>query len=392
MTAFAEPKAITAHLRAVVPTKRFTVEQYDELEPSSAEWLVKNLLPASGVGFLVGPSMSRKSFLALEWSLRLAGGDAILDHRAAKAGVVYVASEGASGVRKRVAAWRKHRDQADRRVRAFDLIGQAPDLTSRAEIEDLVQVIQDAAHVMTVSGRAKRLGLVVIDTLAASMPGADENSGADMSAVLSNLQWLGQETDTFVLIVAHTGKDEGRGLRGWSGQFAAADVVFSITRDEESGLSQGVIKKQKDGEDGEKFAFRLEGVPLGYDADGDEIGSAVVVYEPVPDGPAARTRKPTAHSQKVMSAFARLLDEGCDHPAPNAPGVKPGTRAVTMADLKAKAFDLGLAAGTDPGEDASATERTRYRDGRNKAFQRGLEGLETAKALRSENGFVWEPR
>jgi putative DNA primase/helicase len=384
---YADKQAIAAHLRAVPRITRFEREAYSTLEPHSSEWLVKGLLPANGVGFLAGPSQSRKSFLALEWSLRVAGGDAILGHKTKQAGVVYVASEGASGVRKRVAAWRKHTGIAER---AFDLVGQAPDLRNEVQVDDLIAILKEAADDHAANG--ERLGLVVIDTLAASMPGGSENDGADMSALIANVQRMGAEVGAFMLIVSHTGKDETRGLRGWSGQFAGADAVFMLTREEGSELSQGVVKKQKDGEDGERFAFRLEGVGLGFDDDGDEVGSAVVVYDDVPDAPTPRAKKLTAHAQKVFSAFGRLIDDQKDHPAPNVPGVKPGTRAVTIADLKSKSFELGLSAGQDPGPDATQPERTKYRNGRNVAFQRGFEALELTKLLRSEVGFVWEPR
>ena len=132
-----------------------------------------------------------KSFLSLEWSLRISAGMEVLGHRSKRVGVVYVASEGANGVRKRVTAWRRTNPGVDC---AFEMIGQAPDLRKGDDIEALIAELHGAADEL--AGRDQTLGLVIIDTLAASMPGGNENDGADMrpAARKQRLRSIGSPT------------------------------------------------------------------------------------------------------------------------------------------------------------------------------------------------------
>ena len=367
---------------------RFQREPFDAITPRQSRDLAKGLIPAEGFGFLAGPSGTYKTFLAIDWSLRIAEGVPILDHRTTACGVVYVAAEAPNGVRRRVEAWKR---ENGRRGLPFELIGQAPNIRTRAEVEGLAAELRIAAD--DFAGRGVRLGLVVIDTLAASMPGGDETAGSDMSSVLSNVSWLAAEVGAFVLIVSHTGKDETRGIRGWSGQFAGADCVVMLSRESQDAggeIRVGKVAKLKDGEDGQRFAISLKSVSLGFDGDGDEVTSAVIAYD---DAPARETkaRQKSLNQPAVLtlSAFNRLDDAGRLESVPLAPGVKPGMKGVRVATLRQAVFDLGLKDGEAPADDAPKAERERWFNGRRKAFQRAVEDLGQARKLHAEGGWIW---
>lgn len=375
MTPYVDPTAVADNIRPLArtaPRRQFVRENFHSIAPKGAEWLVKNLIPAHGYGFIAGPSQGGKSFLSLEWSLRLSAGLDVLGHRSKRAGVVYVASEGANGVRKRVAAWR----QANPDVHcAFEMIGQAPDLRKADDISALIAELHGAADEL--AGRGEVLGLVVIDTLAASMPGGNENDGADMSALLANIQRIGEETMAFVIVVSHTGKDEGRGLRGWSGQFAGADTVIMLTREEGADLRVGLVKKQKDGEDGERFAFRLERVVLGEDEDGDEVSSAVVVYDSAPSAKGRKAKSLTSPEQVVLSAIKYVTDNGDTRPVPQVPGALSHQLAVSRSDVRIRALASGFAVDGEP------TNTTSQR------LSRALQGIVAKGAVRMEGDLIW---
>lgn len=353
----------------------FVRERFNTITRRGSEYLVKGLLPAQGVGFLAGPSGSFKSFLALDWCLTIPQGLPILGRRTHACGVVYVAAEAPNGVRKRVEAWRQTHAGGDL---PFELIGQAPDLRSEKQMGDLAAELRVAADEMMARGH--RLGLVVIDTLAASMPGGDENTGVDMSAVLSNAARLGDETGAFILIISHTGKDETRGLRGWSGQFAGADCVIMLTREEGDPRAFGRVAKLKDGEDGQRFALRLERVVLGLDDDGDEVSSAVVAYEDAPETPArGRKQRPMNAGEKlVFDAVGFVTDHGqtCAIPS-SVPGVKPWMKAVTRAAVRVRAMASGFAFE----EEKAPSIRQR--------FGRALQGLAASGKVRVEGELIW---
>lgn len=77
-----------------------------------------------------------------------------------------------------------------------------------------------------------------------------------------------------MLLIHHSGKDESKGARGWSGLRAAADAEIEVNRNGDHRTA--TVTKLKDGEDGAKFAFRLVPVEIGTDADGEPIKSCIV--------------------------------------------------------------------------------------------------------------------
>jgi hypothetical protein len=356
---------------------KFVCEPYGAVSRSPEEWLVKPLLPRQGVGFLAGASGAGKSFLALDWALRIAAGMDVLGYRTKTAGVVYVAAEAPNGVRKRVEAWRTRHAAPSA---AFEMIGQAPDLRDADDLADLQATLQEAAT--RLAGEGWPLGVVFLDTLAASMPGGSENEGKDMSLLIAAVQEIAASLGVLVVIITHTGKDESRGIRGWSGQFAAADVVVMLGRDpEDRDLRIGTVAKQKEAEDGGAFAFRLDQVSLGVDSDGDEVTSAVPVYVPPPPSGARAKRSPPLNDRAklVLQALNYLFDHGATVPAPPVPGREAGGPAVTREALRSRALDMGLYEGASP-----AAGRQRFYD--------ALEKLKAANLIRVERDFVWPLR
>lgn len=151
-----------------------------------------------------------------------------------------------------------------------------------------------------------QVDVVVIDTLSATTPGGNENSGEDMGLVLSHCKFLSKETGALVVLIHHSGKDSTRGARGWSGLRAAADAEIEIIRNGDYRVAN--VTKMKDGTDGESFAFKLKVVPLGRDADGEEESSCVV--EHVAATPATHgtgKQKPGGRHQIAMLDILRTM-------------------------------------------------------------------------------------
>jgi hypothetical protein len=130
--------------------------------------------------------------------------------------------------------------------------------------------------------------LIVIDTLAASSPGADENAAKDMGKVIEHCKQLHKATGATVLLIHHSGKDESKGARGWSGLRAAADAEIEVNRNGDNRIA--TVKKLKDGEDGAKFGFKLMPVEIGIDTDGEPIKSCIV--EPLTVIPPVNKKEP----------------------------------------------------------------------------------------------------
>ena len=227
-------------------------------------WIIKDVLPAAGMGVLFAESGAGKSFAVFDMASSIARGVPWNGKRVRQGRVVIVAAEGAGGMRKRVAAYAQHHG-VDLVALGVGIIAERPNL--------LKEDHKALAAAVNAWGGAD---VIVVDTLAASMPGGDENSGEDMGALLNRCQALHAMTGALVLLVHHSGKDAARGARGWSGIKAAMDVELEILRDGDQRSLR--VSKQKDGEDGIGWGFKLVVVNLGLDADGDPITSCVVEW------------------------------------------------------------------------------------------------------------------
>lgn len=358
---------------------RYRPEPFTEIQPLSAPWLVKGVLPARGVGFLVGQSKAGKSFVAIDMALRLAAGaERVFGRKSKRCGVAYVAAEDPNGCRARVTAWRRKHHRTS--PTPFELIGQDANLLDADDMADLRATLMETADRFRTAGTP--LGVVIFDTLSRCIPGVDENSATDMSRAFKALNELAETLGVLVLVVAHFGKGGAdKGIRGWSGMDANSDATVTVERDaEDQDLRTITFAKVKNGVDGGTLGFRLEEADLGLvDEDGDPITSCVVAYEAATD----RTKKPrrvralTPAEQVVFAAIRHVTDNGASHPVPeNVEGTRPGQKAVTRSDVRARALDSGLA-----GDDKAGAVRMR--------FSRALEGLCALKKIRVEGDYLW---
>jgi hypothetical protein len=276
----------------VVPAHEFAQGQ-------PPQWMIKGVLPRAQLAVLFGESGSGKSFAALDMAVDIAMGTSWRDLTTKKGRVVYIAAEGAGGFRKRLKAIAFERGLELEQI-PIGVIADAPNLMEGRDAKAVAQSIVDAGGA----------DLVIVDTFAQTMPGANENAGEDVGKALAHCKGIHAATGALVMLVHHSGKDSSKGARGWSGLRAAADVELEVVRaDEARSLS---VTKQKDGEDGAEFAFKLQTVVLGIDEDGEEITSCVVEHG---TGKVARVRDrgPRGSLAKlVMSAFYDLKQLGSE--------------------------------------------------------------------------------
>lgn len=363
----------------VVSTRRRRIEPYLDIQPSTAPWLVKGVLPETGVAFLAGATMAGKSFLAIDTALRIATGAKVFGRRANKCGVVYVGAEDAPGCRLRVAAWRRQfrRDSWT----PFHFLDADPNLLSQGDTDELLLDLQESAEAF--QGEGLKLGLIVIDTFSRCLPGVEENSSQGMSQAFTALKRICSVTGALVLVVAHFGKEgEDRGIRGWSGLDANSDATLTLVRNEEDpDLRVIKLHKVKNGVAGGQVGFRLQTIGLGFhDEDGDEVESCVCAFEPAPPlgKRAIKHKAMNVPEQLVFTAVKYLTDHGRTYPLPDsAEGAKPWQKAIGRADLRNRL------AGTNFAYEGEKDASTRSR------FSRALQGLVTQRRVREEGDLIW---
>jgi ABC-type oligopeptide transport system ATPase subunit len=197
-------------------------------------WLVQDELQRNSLAFLIGESGSGKSFVALHYSLQVAQAE----------NVVYIAGEGASGYKQRIDAWREYYRPDACQMYLWPSPLALVDPISRAEFLKEIEELKPS--------------LIVIDTLARSAVGLDENSARDMGMLVAACDEVKIATGACVLVVHHTGKN-GASERGSSALRGAADTMLKVVEDAE--LRKIVFDKQKDAPEKEPRYIKL--APVG---------------------------------------------------------------------------------------------------------------------------------
>lgn len=251
---------------ATAKEERFKLETAEEFViRRKSTWLIKNVLPHANLGVFYGASGSGKSFFVFDMLADLSRGVDWQGNKTAKSRVLWIAAEGQEDMRKRVQGYCQAKG-IDPSELPMMFISNAPNLMDIDDVKSLVRQIK----------KQGQFEVIAIDTLAQSMPGGNENSGEDMGKVLGHCKDITRLTSAMVGLVHHSGKDESRGARGWSGLRAACDFEYEVVRVGEDRLA--TITKMKGGADGGEFGFRLETVIVGQDADGDDETTCVVQF------------------------------------------------------------------------------------------------------------------
>lgn len=268
----------------------------------SVRWLIKHLLPADSVGVAFGASGTFKSFIALDMALHAAHGLAWCGKKTAKQGVVYVAGEGGAGLWNRIDAWHRVR-------------GLGPPEHFRVCIHALL--LDNAQHSTALRKEIEALpfvpGLIVVDTQSQTFAG-DENSATEVAGYYRRLSAdLRAPFGAAVLVIHHTGHAVMERPRGSSAILANVDVVFSLARESELGMSAVLeVRKQKDGDRLEPMAFELERVVLGHDEDGEEVSSLVASYRELVDIDAlvaTSGARESVYEKAVLGAFGTSKEQ-----------------------------------------------------------------------------------
>lgn len=353
-----QDEVISGNTTDLRPTSaRELADQY-----SHSLYLIKGLIPAEGIGMIYGPSGSSKGFFVLDIAAAIAAGEGWQGRQTKKSDVVIVNLEGSASFPLRLRAWREaHRIELPSRL---FVINDAPiNITDPTQVERLAKGI--------VSSNIN-VGLIVIDTLARASPGIDENSSEGMGGVIAGSEQLQRLTGGMVALVHHVGKDATKGPRGHSSMLAALDFAIEIER--VGTQKTWRLTKAKDGEDGIGGNYTLSRIPLGEDADGDQISSCVVSHTAPTAGWLEISRLPKGKNQRLaLTCVEALLNESLTLG-------KGGSSSTTpCVQLEHAVAECGKHFSVQP---KRRLERARA----------AIDGLIAAGLLENKAGWVWRPQ
>ena len=361
-----------------VRTRKFASESFNSIQTKQGEeYLVKRLIPKQGLGVLYGESQSFKSFLALDLGMHVACGWDWAGRRVDQTPVIYVASEGAAGVRKRIVGLRKKNAGRLPTIVPFELIPVAPNLGT--EKGDLGELTDDIEAIVDDLFSGTKPGLIFIDTLSQSLGGADEN-GPGMIKLISNATYLAKHFGALVIVIHHVGFQSKERPRGHSSLLPAADVQLLCHRPDERGFSTNiVVQKLKDGESNITLTARLSKIVTHMDDDGDEVTTLVVdtIEESLTgEVPAGGSKRELPAAASTCLSSLRMVIGTLGIVLPPSRMVPANTKAVTMDEWRGHAYKLGIS-------DSSEERAMRT------AFKRSFDRLIKEKKIYRWEDHVW---
>jgi KaiC/GvpD/RAD55 family RecA-like ATPase len=290
-----------------------------------APYVVKDVISPGGLIVIYGAPKSGKTFFVTDLGLRVAMAQPWFNHRVRAGLVLYIASEMGRRAERRVWAWLDHHlgDVADRDL-PFAIVPKVVNLLDAVAVERLVATIDSM-----IDTRGKP-ALLIVDTLARSMAGGDENSAQDMGRAIAVADRLRDQFNTATVLVHHAGKDVTKGGRGSSALLGAADAYILVESDQAGG-HVATVEWSRDGEAGQRYGFRLLPVELGTDTDGDVAMTCVLV----PSAEAtAKAAKPVRRDVALDALREAIGEHG--QVMPDTSTIPKGVRAVTLDQWKAR--------------------------------------------------------
>jgi putative DNA primase/helicase len=282
--------------------------------------IVQGLFVAGEISVLYGASNSGKTFLSVAMADAVASGQNFLDRRVDGGDVLYIAAESPASIKVRIQAINKH---FGRVVSGVHIAQAQVNLYSRPEFAGLI--VQAVTELEGKTGR--KIKMIIMDTLARITAGANENTGEDMAPILEALDRIAKTTHTALIVIHHSGKDQLKGSRGWSGIYGAVDAEIEVK--EEYGKRCFRVSKQRQlGTKEQVFGFDLVVVTMGVDKWGDPSSTCVVV-------PADVEKEDNLEHEKSI-----LMD--CCRNIGNLDEIE-GRLFVSGAALSIQLFDLGYA-------------------------------------------------
>lgn len=294
--------------------------------PTFPRWLYPDYLERGVIALLLGKRGTYKSFIALDWAMRIA---CAIDPSSKEA--VYVVSGEGGDFDRRAKAWlQRYGEDRPRESVPLYVVERRLDLSTKAGIETIRQ------DCVTLGIRPV---LFVLDTFSKLSGGLDENDNTAVKAFIglldNGLKRAATGFDATVLLVAHSGHSDDSRARGASALGADTDAEYIVHRDDKSGTVEVTRERFKASPELPPLRYKPDVVDLGYtDATGRNVTSLVLEEVEGHEKAPSKAREPQGAQQKGMW---RMLKE-----------MAPDGRAIAVSEvLDAAAAQRAVPPGRD---------------------------------------------
>lgn len=273
--------------------QRFTIDWFGDIEDSlPKETFIKGVLGVNEFTMLSGKPGTGKSVIVTDMACHVAAGMEWHGRRVKQGLVVYIAAERKDLTKRRMLAFRKRHG-----------VGRIPLVVLGGRI-DLTSSVKDAEELAAIIKQAELdcgqpCVWIIIDTLTRVFGPGDQNASKDMTKFIQACDTLREAvTGSHLKVIHHTGwaGDRGKGAIDLDG---AVDASFLVKKEAGGYLLE--CDGTNDGDEGVITHFRMEGVQVGIDEDGQPTMAPVVI-------PAARVSDADV-AERLLSGFDKQAIE-----------------------------------------------------------------------------------
>lgn len=313
-----EPSAERGSLRLVM---------FDAIEQAPRkDWVIADFLGAGELSCIAAAPGSGKSALATDIAGHVAANRPWFLNHVQGGGVIYVATERAVLVRRRLAALRMHHGFSHL---PLGIVSGSVDL--RSSTASATEITNFAAQLRN------PVRLIVIDTVSRALAGGDENAPRDMGQFLRNVELL-QETGAHVLLLHHIPADGAQRPRGHGSLLAACDTTFRI---DHSGPVQILsIDKSNDAADDARVPFTLKSVELHRDQNVVTVAPVVVPFIGPTPSPERKRKLSNKQTLALDTLHSLCLEQG--QTLPSTYGLAPNLRAIEVGAWRQELWNRGV--------------------------------------------------
>ena len=256
---------------------------HEKLDVLTEEFIMHPIYHASEVTLISADPKAGKTLVSQTLAMHIAAGLNFDDTLTVteRRPVLYFALESQTAIRKRLMAWKKYHDPADEKYTdektfPFYTVEESINLLDEAARLNLVEQIK-AADAWWLKKGEKHLGVIVIDTLTKAMPGGDQNSVEDTSAVFDVIAKIKDAGIKAAVVIIHHNTKNGSGPRGSSNIQAEPDTLLTLTKNEETEQLELRILMARSIDDDKTFLFDIVTEKLGISNQGYEITAPVLL-------------------------------------------------------------------------------------------------------------------
>ncbi|MDI6026089.1 AAA family ATPase [Corticibacterium sp. UT-5YL-CI-8] len=257
----------------------------------SRGYVIKGFIAPGDIACIFGEPGAGKSMIAPYLGYAVAQGREAFGMRTKPGKVFYLPMEDETGMQMRVRALHEQHGDAENFfvVRGASIHGD----------EGLKELLLEV--------KRQQPALIIIDTLAASWPGLEENSSEAMSKVVA----VGKRLARFgaaVVFIHHSTKDSNGTPRGHSVLNGALDVSMELFKPDEDGIARGRLRKNRNGPCELDMALRIQSHEFGLDEDGDPITAGYC--EPCQPGSAPKAVRLTIPQREALTILRDMATTG----------------------------------------------------------------------------------